>query len=67
MARSGVSSSMLHRGAIETPLLIGDPVPGRQAEDLKTTRSVRIGPSQPMNECKPPSAATSSSPGRRAR
>ncbi len=33
----------------------------------KPPLSVRIGPSQPMKRCSPPSFATSSSPGRSAR
>ncbi len=41
-----------------------------RAARLKTWKppeSVRIGPSQPMNRCKPPAPATTFSPGRRAR
>ena len=44
--------------------------PSMRSARLKTWKpplSVRIGPSQPMNACRPPSAATVCSPGRSAR
>ncbi len=68
MARSGVRSSRLpsrcERNA--TPAS----VTRFRAAMLKTwnpPESVRIGPSQPMNRCRPPARATTSSPGRNAR